>query len=166
MKVRIVLLLFLIMSCSVDTENSKIEIEQSIFNSLKALETNESLSIDTSSYVIINYWASWCLECIEEHQFLMELSKTRGLTDKVILVSFQDSVENSIDFLNEYGRGDIIYAIDTESKLAIYSGVFGVPETHIILNNKIVKKYIGPLSLRDLEEIINSYSNEWYMQLR
>ena len=132
MKVRIVLLLFLIMSCSVDTENSKIEIEQSIFNSLKALETNESLSIDTSSYVIINYWASWCLECIEEHQFLMELSKTRGLKDKVILVSFQDSIENSIDFLNEYGRGDIIYAIDTESKLAIYSGVFGVPELSLI----------------------------------
>ena len=142
MKARIVLLLFLIMSCSVDSENSKIEIEQSIFNSLKALETNESLSIDTSSYVIINYWASWCLECIEEHQFLMELSKTRGLKDKVILVSFQDSIENAIDFINEYGRGDIIYAIDTESKLAIYSGVFGVPETHIILDNKIVPRQV------------------------
>lgn len=153
-------MLFLIISCSVDTEDSKIEIDQSIFNNLITLETNESLTIDTSNYVIINYWASWCLECIEEHQYLIELSKTRGLTDKVILVSFQDSIENSIDFLNEYGRGDIIYAIDTESKLAIYSGVFGVPETHIILNNKIVKKYIGPLSLSDLEEIINSYSNE------
>ena len=140
MKVRFVLLLFLIISCSVDTEDSKIEIDQSIFNNLITLETNESLTIDTSSYVIINYWASWCLECIEEHQYLIELSKTRGLTDKVILVSFQDSIENSINFLNEYGRGDIIYAIDTESKLAIYSGVFGVPETHIILNNKIVKK--------------------------
>jgi cytochrome c biogenesis protein CcmG/thiol:disulfide interchange protein DsbE len=160
MKVRFVLLLFLIISCSVDTEDSKIEIDQSIFNNLITLETNDSLTIDTSNYVIINYWASWCLECIEEHQYLIELSKTRGLTDKVILVSFQDSIENSIDFLNEYGRGDIIYAIDTESKLAIYSGVFGVPETHIILNNKIVKKYIGPLSLSDLEEIINSYSNE------
>ena len=160
MKVRFVLLLFLIISCSVDTGDSKIEIDQSIFNNLITLETNESLTIDTSNYVIINYWASWCLECIEEHQYLIELSKTRGLTDKVILVSFQDSIENSIDFLNEYGRGDIIYAIDTESKLAIYSGVFGVPETHIILNNKIVKKYIGPLSLSDLEEIINSYSNE------
>ncbi len=160
MKVRFVLLLFLIISCSVDTEDSKIEIDQSIFNNLITLETNESLTIDTSNYVIINYWASWCLECIEEHQYLIELSKTRGLTDKVILVSFQDSIENSIDFLNEYGRGDIIYAIDTESKLAIYSGVFGVPETHIILNNKILKKYIGPLSLSDLEEIINSYSNE------
>lgn len=166
MKVRFVLLLFLIISCSVDTEDSKIEIDQSIFNNLITLETNESLTIDTSNYVIINYWASWCLECIEEHQYLIELSKTRGLTDKVILISFQDSIENSVDFLNEYGRGDIIYAIDTESKLAIYSGVFGVPETHIILNNKIVKKYIGPLSLSDLEEIINSYSNEWYMQLK
>ena len=160
MKVRIVLLFFLIISCSVDTEDSKIEIDQSIFNNLKTLETNESLTIDTSRYVIINYWASWCLECIEEHQYLIELSKTRGLTDKVILVSFQDSIENSINFLNEYGRGDIVYAIDTKSKLAIYSGVFGVPETHIILNNKIVKKYIGPLSLSDLEEIINSYSKE------
>ena len=160
MKVRIVLLLFFIITCSVDTEDSKIEIDQSIFNNLITLETNESLTIDTSNYVIINYWASWCLECIEEHQYLIELSKTRGLTNKVILISFQDSIENSIDFLNEYGRGDIIYAIDTESKLAIYSGVFGVPETHIILNNKIVKKYIGPLSLSDLEEIINSYSNE------
>ena len=119
MKVRIVLLLFLIMSCSVDTENSKIEIEQSIFNSLKALETNESLSIDTSSYVIINYWASWCLECIEEHQFLMELSKTRGLKDKVILVSFQDSIENAIDFINEYGRGDIIYATVSYTHLTL-----------------------------------------------
>ena len=159
MKVRIVLLLFLIMSCSVDTENSKIEIEQSIFNSLKALETNESLSIDTSSYVIINYWASWCLECIEEHQFLMELSKTRGLKDKVILVSFQDSIENAIDFINEYGRGDIIYAIDTESKLAIYSGVFGVPETHIVKSGEVIKKYIGPISINDFQEIINNYSH-------
>ena len=138
MKVRFVLLLFLIISCSVDTEDSKIEIDQSIFNNLITLETNESLTIDTSNYVIINYWASWCLECIEEHQYLIELSKTRGLTDKVILVSFQDSIENSIDFLNEYGRGDIIYAIDTESKLAIYSGVFGVPETHIILNLSLI----------------------------
>ena len=45
MKVRIVLLLFLIISCSVDTEDSKIEIDQSIFNNLKTLETNESLSL-------------------------------------------------------------------------------------------------------------------------
>ena len=159
MKVRFVLLLFLIISCSVDTEDSKIEIDQSIFNNLKTLETNESLTIDTSSYVIINYWASWCLECIEEHQYLIELSKTRGLTDKVILVSFQDSIENSINFLNEYGRGDIIYAIDTESKLAIYSGVFGVPETHIILNSLRNNPSLSEEDLSIIEEILEIYES-------
>ena len=45
MKVRIVLLLFLIISCSVDSEDSKIEIDQSIFNNLITLETNESLQL-------------------------------------------------------------------------------------------------------------------------
>ena len=32
----------------------------------------------------------------------------------------------------------------SSSKLAIESGVFGVPETHIVVNGEIVKKYIGP----------------------
>ena len=77
MKVRIVLLLFLIISCSVDTEDSKIEIDQSIFNNLITLETNESLTIDTSSYVIINYWASWCLECIEEQKDVLLARTTK-----------------------------------------------------------------------------------------
>ena len=54
MKVRFVLLLFLIISCSVDTEDSKIEIDQSIFNNLITLETNESLTIDTSSLSLIH----------------------------------------------------------------------------------------------------------------
>ena len=49
------------------------------------------------------------------------------------MVSFQDNIENSIEFLNNYGYGNIVYAIDNESKLAIDSGVFGVPETHIII---------------------------------
>lgn len=160
MKIKFAFLFLIFLSCSTTTSTSIIEIDQNILNNLKVLETDENLSIDTSNYVIINYWASWCLECIEEHQFLIQLSKTKGLSEKVILVSFQDSKENSINFLNEYGRGNIIYAKDPKSKLAIYSGVFGIPETHIILNNIIVKKYIGPLSLSDVEEIINSYSNQ------
>ena len=160
MKIKFAFLFLIFLSCSTTTSTSNIEIDQNILNNLKVLETDENLSIDTSNYVIINYWASWCLECIEEHQFLIQLSKTKGLSEKVILVSFQDSKENSINFLNEYGKGNIIYAKDPESKLAIYSGVFGIPETHIILDNIIVKKYIGPLSLGDVEEIINSYSNQ------
>ncbi|MDB2326833.1 hypothetical protein N9V32_02435, partial [Candidatus Actinomarina sp.] len=106
----------------------------------------------------INYWASWCLECIEEHDLLISLNQIESFNGKVVLISFQDNVSNSLDFLNKYGYGDLIYLIDNKSEFAINSGVFGVPETHIIKKGEIIKKYIGPLSFSDVEEIIILYS--------
>ena len=108
--------------------------------------------------MIINYWASWCLECIEEHEILIQLANTKGLEDKVFLLSFQDSEENAKEFISKYGKGNITYVTDTKSKIAINSGVFGVPETHIIFKNKIIQKYIGPLTIEDFQEIINNFS--------
>ena len=46
-----------------------------------------------------------------------------------------------------------------QENLITWSNILNDPNP-IHLDNKIVKKYIGPLSLSDLEEIINSYSNE------
>jgi hypothetical protein len=86
------------------------------------------------------------------------LNQIESFNGKVVLISFQDNVSNSLDFLNKYGYGDLIYLIDNKSEFAINSGVFGVPETHIIKEGKIIKKYIGPLSFSDVEEIIILYS--------
>ena len=160
MKIKLLISFLIFISCSSNTTTNIIEVNQNILNNLENLETNESINIDSNNYTIINYWASWCLECIEEHQYLIQLSETKGFENQVYFVSFQDSEENAIEFINQYGRGEINYVTDPESKVAIYSGVFGVPETHILFNNQIIKKFIGPLSLGDLQEIIISYSNE------
>ncbi len=160
MKIKFLISFFIFICCSSNTTSNIIEINQNILNNLQKLETNETINLDSTSYTIINYWASWCLECIEEHQYLIQLSKTKGFENQVYLVSFQDSKENAIDFINKYGRGEINYVTDPESKMAINSGVFGVPETHVLFNNEIIKKFIGPLSLENLQEIIISYSNE------
>ena len=160
MKIKFLILFFIFICCSSNTTSNIIEINQNILNNLQNLETNETINLDSTSYTVINYWASWCLECIEEHQYLIQLSKTKGFENQVYLVSFQDSKENAIDFINKYGRGEINYVTDPESKMAINSGVFGVPETHVLFNNEIIKKFIGPLSLENLQEIIISYSNE------
>ena len=158
MKVKIISLFLLLSMCSANTvENSYIEVSDNDFLNLKTIQNKKKISID-SDLVIVNFWASWCLECIEEHELLISLSEIPELKNKILLVSFQDSEDNAISFLNKYGYGEITYVMDENSKFSINSGVFGVPETHIIKNNKIIKKYIGPLTFKNFQEIIDLYS--------
>ena len=154
-KFSLVLLLLLISFCSNSSNDNTDTIRLNNLN-LKPLIEEDKIQLETD-FLIINYWASWCLECIEEHELLISLAESQKLEGKVVMVSFQDNIENSIEFLNNYGYGNIVYAVDNESKLAIDSGVFGVPETHIIINGEIVKKFIGPLNLSNVEEIVNNF---------
>ena len=154
-KFSLVLLVILISYCSSSSNDNTDTIRLNNLN-LKPLIEEDKIQLETD-FLIINYWASWCLECIEEHELLISLAESQKLEGKVIMVSFQDNIENSIEFLNNYGYGNIVYAVDNESKLAIDSGVFGVPETHIIINGEIVKKFIGPLNLSNVEEIVNNF---------
>ena len=151
----LVLLVLLISFCSSSSNDNTDTIKLNNLN-LKPLIEEDKIQLETD-FLIINYWASWCLECIEEHELLISLAESQKLEGKVVMVSFQDNIENSIEFLNNYGYGNIVYAIDNESKLAIDSGVFGVPETHIIIDGEIVKKFIGPLNLSNVEEIVNNF---------
>ena len=159
MKIKLLTFLLMISFCSSDVIDEGIFIESVDLNNLKTLDTNENIDLSNKDFLIINYWASWCLECIEEHPYLIELSKTKGFENSVFMLSFQDSRENALKFINEYGVGNIQYVVDQNSKIAIYSGVFGVPETHIVINSEVVKKYIGPISINDFQEIINNYSH-------
>ena len=154
-KFSLVLLVLLISLCSSSSNDNTDTIKLNNLN-LKPLIEEDKIQLETD-FLIINYWASWCLECIEEHELLISLAESQKLEGKVVMVSFQDNIENSIEFLNNYGYGNIVYAIDNESKLAIDSGVFGVPETHIIIDGEIVKKFIGPLNLSNVEEIVNNF---------
>jgi DsbE subfamily thiol:disulfide oxidoreductase len=154
-KFSLVLLVLLISFCSSSSNDNTDTIKLNNLN-LKPLIEEDKIQLETD-FLIINYWASWCLECIEEHELLISLAESQKLKGKVVMVSFQDNIENSIEFLNNYGYGNIVYAIDNESKLAIDSGVFGVPETHIIIDGEIVKKFIGPLNLSNVEEIVNNF---------
>ena len=158
MKIRLILISLLLSYCSSTGINQEvIQITNLNINSLQNLDSDNETNLD-SEFLIINYWASWCLECIEEHDLLISLNQIESFNGKVVLISFQDNVSNSLGFLNKYGYGDLIYLIDNKSEFAINSGVFGVPETHIIKKGEIIKKYIGPLSFSDVEEIIILYS--------
>ena len=158
MKNRIIVFILLTMfisTCSNETSFNSIEITQN--NNLLDMYTGEPIQLTNDLY-ILNIWASWCLECIQEHQEFIELSKNQNLENKIIFVLFQDSKENAIDFVDKYGKGNIIFSIDPNSRLSIDLGVFGVPETFIVHNLEVKKKFIGPTNLLSIQTEINNIS--------
>ena len=134
MKIKFLIFFLIFTFCSSSEITSEsIEIQDFQIQELTYLESNKNAELD-NEFLIINYWASWCLECIEEHDLLISLNEIKSFEGKVVLISFQDNTSNSKEFLNKYGYGNLIYLTDVKSKFAINSGVFGVPETHIIQN--------------------------------
>ena len=149
------LIALLLCTCSSERTVSSIKITQN--NNLIDMHTGQPIELTNELY-ILNIWASWCLECIQEHQEFIELSKNQKLSNKIIFVLFQDNKENAIDFVEKYGKGNIIFSIDPNSRLSIDLGVFGVPETFIIDDLEVKKKFIGPTNLLSIQTEINNIS--------
>ena len=104
-----------------------------------------------SDYYLLNIWASWCVPCKEEHKYLMDLSKKENI--KIIGQNYKDNFDNAKNFLiNLDNPYDLIF-LDNDGTIAIEWGAYGVPETFLIQNNKIIKKIIGPLDEKLLFEI-------------
>ena len=105
-----------------------------------------------SKYTLINFWASWCGPCRVEHPVLMELSKEKNL--RIFGVNFKDSKNNATKFLDNLGNPYYQIAGDQDGKQSIRFGIYGIPES-ILVNSELIilKKYIGPLNLDDLNEI-------------
>jgi len=72
----------------------------------------------------------------------------------IIGMNYKDNKKNAKNFLKELGNPYKDIFVDSDGTIAIEWGAYGVPESFLIYNNKIIKKYIGPLN----EEIINEMS--------
>ena len=140
------------------TPEVKINNDIPIFSAELLLLNENSTSTEifkSDQFYLLNIWASWCAPCRDEHSILMSLSKNNKLT--VIGMNYKDNKKNAKSFLIELGNPYKKIIIDKNGTNSIEWGAFGVPETFIIYNNKIIKKYIGPLNqelLKEIQEII------------
>jgi cytochrome c biogenesis protein CcmG, thiol:disulfide interchange protein DsbE len=120
-----------------------------LFDSGKTVNTLEIFNTD--KFYLLNIWSSWCVPCRQEHLILMDLIKNDNL--KIIGINYKDTKKNAKKFLEELGNPYDKIIFDNDGINAIEWGAYGVPESFLINKNKIIKKYIGPLSKESMEEI-------------
>jgi cytochrome c biogenesis protein CcmG/thiol:disulfide interchange protein DsbE len=102
--------------------------------------------------VVLNFWATWCVPCFEEHGVLTAGARELGSEVQFLGVVYEDEPSRVQAFLAERGGG-YPSLVDPDSRTAIAYGVFGVPETFFIdASGSIVAKHVGPLTDAALAE--------------
>lgn len=109
---------------------------------LPGLGTGEEVNLAglTDQVVVVNFFASWCIQCRAEHDDLVataEAYSESGVT--FVGISYQDGPADSIAYLDELGWSEhTLYLTDPDSRAAIAFGVRGVPETFFVAPDGIV----------------------------
>ncbi len=102
---------------------------------------------------IVNFFASWCAPCVQEHPLLMELQQRSGA--RMLGVNYKDPAPGGRRFLGRYGNPYAAVGVDASGRAAIEWGVYGMPETFVVDGQgNIVMKWVGPLTREVVEKRI------------
>ncbi len=111
--------------------------------------TSEELA--RGQVTVVNFWASWCAPCVEEHPLLVELANSHGV--RLFGVNYKDEPEKARRFLGRYGNPFSAMGVDAKGRGAIEWGVYGMPETFVVDGQgRIVYKHVGPLTGKSVAE--------------
>ena len=115
-------------------------------------KVNSSELFNKDKFYLVNIWSSWCAPCRKEHPILMELSKNALI--EIIGLNYKDDSFKAKKFIKDFGNPYSEIITDLDGIISIELGAYGVPETLIIDQNKLIfKKYVGPLDNQSLKEI-------------
>ncbi len=136
------------------TPDTNIKEEIPVFNAKNFFSKEKiksSLIFKVDKIYLLNIWSSWCVPCRQEHALLMKLNSDEKVN--IIGMNYKDDFKNAENFLRELGNPYKDIFLDFDGTIAIEWGAYGVPESFLIYNNKIIKKYIGPLNQKLIDEM-------------
>jgi cytochrome c biogenesis protein CcmG/thiol:disulfide interchange protein DsbE len=110
----------------------------------------------TGTWVLVNYFATWCTPCRAEHDDLVAFSNAHAIAGdaSVVSVVFSDDADDVERFFDVNG-GDWPVVSDDDGRIATDWGVTGVPESYLIAPNGVVRaKIVGGVDLEKLEQLL------------
>jgi len=103
--------------------------------------------------VIVNFWASWCIPCIEEFPLLRDAA-ARHADDGLVVVGivYQDRTQAARDFMARNGA-TWAGAVDPEGRVAEAYGILAPPETFFIgRDGRVAARVLGQFSSTTLDD--------------
>ena len=99
---------------------------------------------------MLNVWASWCVSCREEHPVLVDFSRAKIVP--LYGLNYKDKRNDALAWLKEFGDPYSQSIMDTDGRIGIDYGVYGVPETYVIDKQGVIRyKRIGPVTREILD---------------
>ena len=106
---------------------------------------------------LVNVFASWCVECHQEHGMLDELARDPALKAAGVVLHglvYKDNAEDARRYLGAKGNPYALVGMDTSGRTAIDFGVYGVPETFVVKGDgSISYKLVGGVTADNIETL-------------
>jgi cytochrome c biogenesis protein CcmG/thiol:disulfide interchange protein DsbE len=108
--------------------------------------------------VVLNFWASWCLACREEHAVLSDVAKSyAGKPVHFLGVLYNDQPTAGVEWIKQMGGQSYPSVNDPNARVAIDYGLYGVPETFFLdATGRVAYKHTGPVNEAVLRAKVDS----------
>ena len=143
------------------TERNPSELPSNLLNkNVQKFEANSLIKNDKfisseefgNEIVLVNFFATWCKPCLEEHSYIKRFSSEKKI--RIIGINYKDNKKTTINWLNKLGNPYSDIPIEKDGRIAIEWGVYGIPETFLINSKGVIKyKHIGPVTEKIYKKI-------------
>ncbi|WP_052697966.1 TlpA family protein disulfide reductase [Luteibacter yeojuensis] len=113
------------------------------------------LAAQRGKWVIVNYWATWCVPCIKEMPDISNFVKSRKDVTAIGL-AFEDSEAKDIQaFVAKHPVVYPIAQVDVMAPPKDFDSPKGLPTTYLIApDGHVAKRFVGPVDAAKLGQAI------------
>ena len=142
-------------------DRNPLELPSNLINKeVPNFETNDLLKNENfisseefgNEIILVNFFATWCKPCRDEHNFIQRFADEKRV--RIIGINYKDNSDKTIEWLKNLGNPYSNVPIDKDGRIAIDWGVYGIPETFVVNSEGIIKyRHVGQITKKVYEKI-------------